>query len=116
MTGACFTRWVNVDLGIWSKLTKLVVGLVVIAILLLIFMCYRPLIQENERMRREILTMDEQIKAEEKRTLELSNEIAILRNDPKTVERLTREKLGYAKPDETVIHFETAPAPGANPK
>jgi cell division protein FtsB len=30
-----------------------------------------------------------------------------LRNDPKTVERLTREKLGYARPDETVIRFET---------
>jgi cell division protein FtsB len=33
----------------------------------------------------------------------------ILQNDPKTVERLTREKLGYARPDETVIHFESAP-------
>jgi cell division protein FtsB len=29
-----------------------------------------------------------------------------LRNDPKTVERLMREKLGYAKPDETVVRFE----------
>jgi cell division protein FtsB len=106
---------VNVDLGIWSKLTKLVVGLVVIAILMLIFMCYRPLIQENERMRREILKMDEEIKAQEKITLELSNEITILRNDPKTVERLTREKLGYARPDETVIHFETAPGNSPNP-
>jgi cell division protein FtsB len=32
-----------------------------------------------------------------------------LSNDPKTVERLAREKLGYARPDETVIHFETSP-------
>ena len=53
---ACFTRCVKVDLGIWSKLTQLVIGLVVIAILLLIFMCYRPLIEENERMRREIMS------------------------------------------------------------
>jgi cell division protein FtsB len=73
-------------------------------------MCYQPLIQENERMRRENLKMDEEIKAQEKLNLDLSNEIIILRNDPKTVERLTREKLGYAKPDETVIHFEPAPA------
>ena len=44
----------NVDLGIWSKLTKVVVGLVVLAFLLLIGMCYLPLIHQNERMRREI--------------------------------------------------------------
>jgi len=29
-----------------------------------------------------------------------------LRNDPKTIERLMREKLGYARPDETVVRFE----------
>jgi len=31
-----------------------------------------------------------------------------LLHDPKTVERLTREKLGYARPDETVVRFESA--------
>jgi cell division protein FtsB len=30
-----------------------------------------------------------------------------LRNDPKTVERLARERLGYARTDETVFRFET---------
>jgi len=41
----------------------------------------------------------------------LQMEFNALRNDPKTVERLAREKLGYAKTDETVIRFETnAPA------
>lgn len=96
----------SVDLGIWSKLTKLVVGLVVIAVLLLIVMCYRPLIQENERMRRDILKLEEQIKVQERISMDYSNQINILRNDPKTVERLSRDKLGYAKPDETVIYFE----------
>lgn len=96
----------SVDLGIWSKLTKLVVGLVVVAVLLLIIMCYRPLIQENERMRRDILKLEEQIKVQERISMDYSNQINILRNDPKTVERLSRDKLGYAKPDETVIYFE----------
>ncbi len=41
----------NVDLGIWSKLTKVVVGLVVLAFLLLIGMCYVPLIHQNERIK-----------------------------------------------------------------
>ena len=98
----------SVDLGIWSKLTQLVIGLVVLAILLLIFMCYRPLIEENEQFRRQILQMNAQIKAQQQISMDLSNQIQILTNDPKTVERLAREKLGYARPDETVIHFEPA--------
>ena len=96
----------NVDLGIWSKLTKVVVGLVVLAVLLLMGMCYLPLIQQNERMRREILRLDDQLQKEEAKSKQLKAEIDALRNDPKTVERLMREKLGYAKPDETVVRFE----------
>jgi len=99
---------VNVDNGIWSKLTKVVVGLIVLAVLLLIGMCYLPLIQENTRMRAQILKLDQQIQDEQKKTEQLQSQIDALRNDPKTVERLAREKLGYAKPDETVIRFEAA--------
>ena len=104
----------NVDLGIWSKLTKVVVGLVVLAILLLMGMYYLPLIQQNERMRREIFRLDVQLQKEEAKSKELKAEIDALRNDPKTVERLMREKLGYAKPDEMVVRFEpaTTNAPG----
>jgi cell division protein DivIC len=104
----------NVDLGIWSKLTKVVVGLVVLAFLLLIGMCYLPLIHQNERMRREILRLDAQLQKEEEKSKQLKTEIEALRNDPKAIERLTREKLGYARPDETVVRFEpaTTNAPG----
>lgn len=97
----------NVDLGIWSKLTKFVVGLVVLAVLLLIGMCYLPVIRENERMRRQILIFQNQIEKEEARSKELQAQVDALMHDPKTVERLTREKLGYAKPDETVVRFES---------
>src|SRR5271170_6071859 len=97
----------NVNLGIWSMLTKMVVALVVIAVLLLIRMCYLPLIHQNERMREKIYQLDAQLQKEEENSKQLQTEIETLRNDPKTVERLTREKLGYAKPDETVIRFET---------
>jgi len=58
---------VNVDHGIWSKLTKVVVGLIVLAVLLLIGMCYLPLIQENTRMRAQILKLDQQIQTEQKK-------------------------------------------------
>jgi cell division protein FtsB len=98
----------NVDLGIWSKLTKVIIGLVVLAFLLLIGMCYLPLIHQNERMRREIMRLDAQLQQEEEKSKQLKAEIEMLRNDPKTIERLAREKLGYARPEETVIRFEPA--------
>jgi cell division protein FtsB len=97
---------VKVDLGLWSKLAKIVVGLVVVAILLLIGMCYLPLIHQNERMRAENLRLDTELQKEMEKSKQLQIEIDALLHDPKTVERLTREKLGYAKPDETVIRFE----------
>ena len=97
----------KVDLGIWSKLTKVVVGLVVLAVFLLIGMCYLPLIQENARMRAEVLKLEQRLKTEQEKSEQLQSQIGALRNDPKTVERLAREKLGYARPDETVIRFES---------
>ena len=95
------------DLGIWSKLTQAVVALVVAAVLILIGMTYLPVIQKNERMRREIDRLETEQKKQEELCRQLRAEIDALRNDPKTVERLVREKLGYAKPDETVVRFET---------
>jgi cell division protein FtsB len=102
---------VKVDLGIWSWLTQLVVVLVAVAILLLIGMAYLQPIQQNERMRRDIDRLDGELEKQKEISQQLQMELNALRNDPQTVERLAREKLGYARPDETVIHFETnAPA------
>ena len=100
----------SVDLGIWSKLTKFVVGLVILAVVLLIGVCYVPVIKENERMRRKIMIYEEQIQKEQARAKELQTQLDALQHDPKTVERLTRERLGYAKPDEFVVLFTNTPA------
>ena len=69
---------------------------------------YLPVIQKNERMRRDIDQLETQQKQQEETYRQLRAEIEALRNDPKTVERLAREKLGYAKTDEMVIRFETS--------
>jgi cell division protein DivIC len=103
---AWFTGGVNVNLGIWSRLTSVVLVLVVVAVLLLIGTCYLPVIRENQRMEAQIMKLEAQVQAEEEKSKNLQNQIDALQNDPKTVERLTREKLGYAKPNETVIYFE----------
>jgi cell division protein FtsB len=89
----------KVDLGIWSRLTLLVKLLILAAVGLGIFVSYVPVIQQNERMQKHIVELEQQIKV-------LEAAIHRLRSDPKTVERMAREKLGYAKPGESVIYFE----------
>lgn len=82
------------------------VGLVVLASLLGIFFWYLPLFQQNARMRKQIMVLQGQVRVEERKQEAIKTAISHLENDPKTVERMAREKLGYAKPGETVIFFE----------
>ena len=64
-------------------------------------------------MREQILVLENQVRVEEQKHKLLESAIRNLKEDPKTIERLAREKLGYAKPGETVIYFEPprTPAP-----
>src|ERR1041384_1294422 len=96
----------NVDLGIWSKLTRLVIFLLVLAGLRGVAVWYYPLIKTNERMRKEMLRLDTQISKAEETGRQLKTSIESLKYEPKAVERLAREKFGYAKQGETVIRFE----------
>ena len=97
----------KVDLGIWSWLAQAVVALVAVAALLLIGMAYLPEIQKNERMRREIDRLDTELDHQKKISQQLQMDFNALHTDPKPVERLARERLGYARADETVFRFET---------
>src|SRR5262249_43751449 len=99
----------NVDLGIWGKLTRVVMFLLLIAGLLGVAVWYLPLIRQNERYRKRLLELDAQKQKQEEVAKQLKGSIDALRYDPKAVERLARERLGYVKPGETVIHFEEAP-------
>jgi cell division protein FtsB len=96
----------EVNLGIWNTLTRVVTGLFLVAGLLALAVWYLPVIHKNEKMRKEILRLDGQLAKEDAAAKELKASIDAQRNDPKSVERLAREKLGYAKPGETVIRFE----------
>ena len=96
----------KVNLGIWDKLTPVVIFLLFIAGLLLVGVWYLPLIRQNERYRKEILRLDNLIRKEEETGRQLRTSIDSLRYDPKAVERLARERLGYSKPGETIVRFE----------
>ena len=98
----------RVDLGIWDKLTKAVVFLLIIAALIAVAVWYLPLIKQNERMRAEILRLEGEVTGQEKIAQYRKLQIEAMRNDPETVERYAREKLSLAKVGETVIRFEEA--------
>lgn len=101
-----FDPAVRVNLGIWEKLTKLVVFLLFVLGVVAVCIWYLPLIRQNERMRQDLARLDLKIKAGEERGKALRSAVEALRNDPRTIERYARANLGYAKPGETVIRFE----------
>ncbi len=96
----------SAGVNIWDRLTRLVVFLLFLAGLMAVAIWYLPLIQQNERMRKKIFALDTQIQKEDEIGKQLKLQIEALRRDPKAVERLARERLGYARPGETVIRFE----------
>lgn len=97
----------RVDLSIWDKLTRVMLVLFVVAVMMGVAATYYPLLKQNERMRAVVYRLETEIREEENRQRQLSSSIEAMVKDPATVERLAREKLGYAKPGETVIRFES---------
>jgi cell division protein FtsB len=98
----------KVAVGIWGRLTQVVIFLFVVALVLAIGRWYLPLIRHNERMRKEIMRLEAEKQKQEELSRELRTSIDSLKRDPKAVERLARERLGYAKPGEVVVHFESS--------
>ena len=56
----------NVNLGIWDKLTRVVIFLLFLAGLLGVFFWYLPLIEQNQRYRKHILSLDLKIQEQER--------------------------------------------------
>ena len=95
----------NVNASIWDRLTRLVASLSAVAALVWVAVLYFPLMHQNEVMRQQIAQLNRQIREEEAINRQVRLEIDSLKTDPKTVERLAREQLGLARPDETVVRF-----------
>jgi cell division protein FtsB len=104
----------QVNLGIWDKLTKIVVFLIGIAVVVGVCIWYLPLIQQNQRIRQQILRLNQEIQREEAAGRRLNTSINALQKESQTVERLARQNLGYAKTGEVVIRFDGPPAFSTN--
>ena len=96
--------------SIWDELTRVVkvllVALLFVAGIIAVYVWYRPEIEKNRRYRREILELEAKIEAEERLARQYREAIDAIQNDPRVVEKLVREKLGYARTNETVVRFE----------
>ena len=103
----------NVNLGIWDRLSRLIILLLIVASVLGVALWYLPLIRKNEVLRRDVLILEGKITKETELNRQLTAEINAYR-DPRTVERLARERLGYARPEEMVIRFKD-PSPTNSP-
>jgi len=103
--GVLPAKEMNVNTSIWDRLTRVVASLSAVAALVWVAILYFPLMHQNEVMRQQIVELDKQIQQQEVASRQLRLEIDSLKTDPKTVERLAREQLGLARPDETVVRF-----------
>ena len=103
--GVSPTKEMNVNNSIWDRMPRVVASLVAVAALVWVAVLYFPLMHQNEVMRQQIVQLDMQIREEESANRQVRLEIDSLKPDPKTVERLAREQLGLARPDETVVRF-----------
>jgi len=92
--------------GIWDKLTRVILFLIAAACIIGIARWYLPVIEQNEHMRKELRRLNQELRQEDEKMRKLKANIDVLQHDTQSVERLIREKLGYAKPGETVIRFE----------
>ena len=101
----------HVDLGIWGRLSRVMLFLMLLAAVVGAFVINLPNVRQNEQFRRRILSLETQIQQEEQSARNLRASIDALRQDPRTVERRARETLRVGRTNETILVFE-APVAG----
>ena len=83
----------------------------VLLLILIVLKLFLPLIEQQKelRAREDEVRQDIQREAEQLRMLKMKQEK--LQEDPRFIEKIAREDLGYAKPGETVFRFVDEEAP-----
>lgn len=92
-------------MNVWKftqRLSLLAIVALTVGIVLRLFL---PLLERQKELRAKEATLREDIQteAEQLRMLKLKQEK--LQEDPRFIEKIAREDLGYAKPGETVFRF-----------
>ena len=95
--------------GLRRKAAQLALGLVLIALLINSLFGNRGLFHVLAQKRRAEV-FEREVAELRQENARLAQEIAALRSDPRTVERLAREELGLAAPGDTVFLIREAEA------
>jgi cell division protein FtsB len=98
--------WVMIYRVGWITLA----ALVVIAVIAM----FAPQFKQYHELRRKEAVLQDEIRVEEEIVKHLKEQQERLKSDPRFVEKLAREELGYAKPGETVFRFTDDEAPTSN--
>ena len=98
--------WVTIYRVGWITLAILVVVAVVAM--------FVPQIKQYNELHRKESALQDEIRLEEEIIKHLKDQQERLEKDPRFVEKLAREELGYAKPGETVFRFTDDDAPTSN--
>ena len=100
----------RVNLGIWHNLTKGVIFLLFVAGLLMVFFWYLPLIQQNQRYRKEILALDQKIQEQEKLARQLKGSVLEVQLEIGGQGRRQKHKESERNPAHISINHFTASA------
>ncbi|MFH0954283.1 MAG: septum formation initiator family protein [Verrucomicrobiota bacterium] len=89
------------------------IGWIALGILLVVALVsvFLPQIRQYQELRHREAVLQSDIRLEEEMLKHLKQQQERLQSDPRFVERIAREELGYAKPGETVFKFLDDAAP-----
>jgi cell division protein FtsB len=106
-------RRVNVT-TFWNRLSSVVVFLLFVLGGLAVGIWYLPEIQRNQELQTERLRLERQLAAAQTHGRSLQASLKAFTNNPVAAERIIRERFGFARPGEVVVHF-APPAADATP-
>ncbi|HBA83322.1 MAG TPA: hypothetical protein DCZ95_04425 [Verrucomicrobia bacterium] len=92
-------------MNVWVLIYR--IGWIALAVLIVIGVSsmFWPQIRQQQELQRKEAILEEDIRLEEEMIKHLKVQQERLRSDPRFVEKIAREELGYAKPDETIFKF-----------
>ena len=96
----------EVDFGVWGTIRKIALVVLVVGMFAGMVLLYIPVLRQNQRLQREIDLKREALNRQQQLQQQYMEQITALKTDPEAVERAVREKLGLARPNETIYHFE----------
>ena len=92
-------------MNVWVLIYR--IGWIALAVLIIIGVgsMFWPQIRQHQELQKREAALAEDIRLEEEMIKHLREQQERLRSDPRFVEKIAREELGYAKPDETIFKF-----------